>query len=91
VLFVRIDGLDHGEILDSHIFPGGLLDAFLGDDDHINGQNQQFFVPSKQLPDSSSNPVSLNGIADFFTGDDGHSGIGQAIGKINQVKILSSG
>jgi hypothetical protein len=91
VLFVRIDGLDQGKVLDPHTFPGGVLDAFLGDDDHINGQCQQFFVPSEQLPDSSSNPVSLNGIADLFTGDDGHSGIGQATGKINQVKILSSG
>jgi hypothetical protein len=91
VLFVRADGLDHGKILGPHIIPGGILDAFLGNDDHVKGQSQQFFVPSKQLSDSSSDPVSLNGIADFFAGDDGHSGIGQAIWKINQVEILSSG
>jgi hypothetical protein len=91
VLYVRADRLDHGKILRPHIFPGDIPDAFLGDDDHVNGQSQQIFVPSKQLPDSSSDPVSLNGITNFFAGDDGHSGIGQAIGKINQVEIRSSG
>ena len=67
------------------------MGASFGDDDHIHRKPQRVFVPSKQLPQSSPNPVSLNGVADFLTGDDGHSGIGQAIGKIDQVEILTSG
>jgi hypothetical protein len=91
MLLLDADRLDHGKIFSLHIFPRGIADTFLCRDDHVDGQFQHVFVPSEQLSDPSSDPVSLDGVADFFAGDDRHSGIGQVIGKIDQIKIFSSG
>jgi hypothetical protein len=71
--------------------PGREPDLFLGDQQYVQRRFEQTLIPSEELPDPAPDPIAVNGVPDFLTGDGGHPGMAEAVGEIDQVEIFPSG
>jgi hypothetical protein len=70
--------------------PGQVPDLGFGDNEQIQSLPQQIFVPPEKITKPPFDLVPLHGIADLPAYDDGHPGIAQVTGKVNQIKISAS-
>jgi hypothetical protein len=90
-LTLPADRLKSRKIAFAQVSPCRRLDVFFGDQEKIHRIYQQILVPSEQCSHSASDLVALDGVPDFLAGDNGHPGMAEPVGKIDQVKIFSSG
>jgi hypothetical protein len=70
--------------------PGGFKNFPFGDEDDIKRIYEQGFVPSVESSHPSFDFISFNGITDFFTDDDCHSGKIGSVGEINEIEVFAS-
>jgi hypothetical protein len=90
-LFIPADRLHGRDVLVAQDGPRREPDLSPGDQQYIQRKLEQTLVPSEELADPAPDLVAMNGVPDFLAGDDGHPGIAEVVGKINQVEIFPSG